>query len=422
MSPERILPRVDAQALCAAGPTAIDSDTLRSAAAIVTDVRERGDSALREYAARFDGLAPGAPLLLDRSVLDRARDALAREDRAVLERTAQRIATFARAQRAALAEIEVAVQGGVAGHRVVPVERAGCYAPGGRHPLPSSVLMTAVTARVAGVETVIVASPNPAPITLAAAAIADADAVLACGGAQAVAALAHGTATVGRCDVVVGPGNRFVTAAKRIVAGDVGIDMLAGPSELCVVADEHADPVWIAADLCAQAEHDVDARAVLVSIADRGLVDAVEAELHARLATLPTAAVARAALARGAATVVPDAEAARWLCDRLAPEHLQVMTRAPADFANGLRHHGALFLGAHSAEVFGDYGIGPNHVLPTGGAARQSGGLSVLDFLRVRTWLRIDTPDAVAVTDAARLAELEGLAGHAAAARCRARR
>jgi phosphoribosyl-ATP pyrophosphohydrolase/phosphoribosyl-AMP cyclohydrolase/histidinol dehydrogenase len=302
----------------------------------------------------------------------------------------------------------------------MPLAAAGCYAPGGRYPLPSSVLMTAVTARTAGVGTVAVACPRPEPVVLAAAAVAGADLLLAAGGAQAVAALARGTETVPSCDVVVGPGNTWVTAAKLAVADRVRTDGAAGPSELVVVADAQADPALVAADLLAQAEHDPLARPVLVALAD-GVIAAVEEELAVQLAELATADIARRALAGGCAVRAADLAEAVALCNRLAPEHLQWNATggtAPAE----LQAYGGLFEGAGAAEVLGDYGAGPNHVLPTGGAARRRGGLWVGDFLAVRTWLRLDDPAAVRQTaaDARELATIEGLAGHAAAANRRA--
>jgi len=401
----------------------VPADIERRAAEIVADVRDGGAARLRRIGERLGDLAPDDPLIVRRSELHEALAALDPDRRGVLERAAGRIRAFARAQRDALSDVEVAVPGGVAGHRVVPVERAGCYAPGGRFPLPSSVLMTAIPARVAGVREVWVASPRPTAETLAAAAIAGADGLLAVGGAHAVAAFAHGAGSVPRCDVVVGPGNDWVTAAKKIVAGAVGIDMLAGPSELVVLADAGADADTVAADLLAQAEHDVEALPVLVTTAP-DLVEAVEARLRARLADLPTAATARPALANGFAVVAADLDEAIAVVDRIAPEHLQVLTADPGAVADRCRHFGAAFLGAASAEVAGDYGAGPNHTLPTGGGARFSAGLSVLTFLRVRTYLRIDRPDEAAALydDAAALAEMEGLEGHRRAALVRARR
>ena len=394
-----------------------DPETLATAARIVRDVRKRGEVALRKHAERFGDVPRGAPLYYDRPELARALAGLAPEDRARLERVAARIRAFAVAQRSALGPVSVPVPGGVAEHRIAPMERTGCYAPGGRYPLPSSVLMTAVTARVAGVRDVWVASPKPHPLTLAAAAVAGANGVLGVGGAQAIAALAYGAGPIAPRDVIVGPGNRWVAAAKQLVAATVAIDMLAGPSELVVFADESADPAAVAADLLAQAEHDPDALPVLVTV-DATLVKRVERELASRLDALPTAAVARAALAQGGAIVVSSVAEGVAACDAIAPEHLHLALRDADAVAPRLAHYGALFVGAGSAEVLGDYGAGPNHVLPTGGTARSSGGLSVYTFLRVRTWLRIT--DGVAarplIEDAIWLARAEGLEAHARAA------
>ncbi len=396
---------------------AVDDATLARAAEIVREVREGGIGTLRGFAETFGERTVEQPLVIEQSELRRALDDLAFEQRALLERTARRIDTFALAQKAALKDLTVPVPGGEAGHNITPVERAGCYAPGGRYPLPSSVLMTAVTARAAGVDEVWVASPRPAPITLAAAAVAGADGLLAVGGAHAIAALAYGVGGPPPCEVVVGPGNRWVTAAKKVVAGDVGIDMLAGPSELVVLADHTADADVVAADLIAQAEHDPDALPVLVTT-DTTLAGAVDRALERQLIDLPTREIAAAALNNGFTVIVSDLDEAAGVCDRLAPEHLQVLTEDAEEVAGRVTHYGGLFIGSMSAEVFGDYGIGPNHTLPTGGVARFKGGLSVFDFLRVRTWLRMDGGPgaATAVADAAALARLEGLEAHARAA------
>jgi phosphoribosyl-ATP pyrophosphohydrolase/phosphoribosyl-AMP cyclohydrolase/histidinol dehydrogenase len=396
---------------------AVDAETLAAASAIVEDVRGEGLKAVRAHGERLGDCEPGAEILLDRPAMQAVLDAIAPETRALLERTAGRIRAFAEAQRGALQPVDVPVTGGRAGHTVAPVTHAGCDAPGGRFPLPSSVLMTVVTARAAGVETVWIASPKPTEVTIAAAAVAGADGMLCVGGAEAIAALAFGARPVPKCDVVVGPGNRWVTAAKQLVSGYVTIDMLAGPSELVILADKHVDPATIAADLLAQAEHDDDALPVLVT-PNESLVDAVEAQLAAQLQDLPTAPTARAALKHGFAVIAGNWEEAYRTCDRIAPEHLQIMIEDPDDAVSRLRHYGALFIGHGSAEVMGDYGAGPNHVLPTGGTARSTGGLSVLTFLRVRTWLRIADAGAAAplARDAADLARLEGLEGHARAA------
>lgn len=403
------------------GRAGLDPETLRVAAGIVEDVRRRGEAAVREHGERLGDLLPGQPLLLGPGELLRAYSALPQPEQELLARTAGRIRDFARAQRAALSELDVAIPGGRAGHHIVPLERAGCYAPGGRFPLPSSVLMTAVVARAAGVSEVVVASPRPAPVTLAAAHVAGADAVLAVGGAQGVAALALGVGGIGACDIVVGPGNRYVTAAKACLHGQAGIDMLAGPSELVVVADETARAAVVAADLLAQAEHDPDALPVLVTH-HHALLEQVEAELTKQLATLPTAAGARAALGNGYAVLTADLAESLAVADRIAPEHLELLVADDrAEWAAGrVRHAGGVFIGAGAAEVLGDYGAGPNHVLPTGGAARFVAGLSVLSFVRVRTYIRVaDSGTAGAAglyADAVQLARLEGLEGHARSA------
>ncbi len=396
--------------------TAVSVEALAAAGPIVDDVRRRGEAALREHGQRFGDIEPGEPLVIERAALTRALDALDPGDRERLERVAGRIRAFAEAQRGSLVDVAVPVPGGMAGHRVLPLDRAGCYAPGGRYSLPSSILMTAVTAKVAGVREVWVASPKPARLVLAAAAVAGADAVLAVGGAQAIAALAYGAGPIPACDVVVGPGNRFVTAAKQLVSGTVGIDMLAGPSELVVFADASADPGLVAADLLAQAEHDPEALPVLVTL-DPRLPARVEAELHRQLADLPTAAVARAALGNGGVVLVATVHEGIAVCDAIAPEHLQLVLESAAAVAPRLSHYGALFIGAGAREVLGDYGVGPNHVLPTGGTARWAAGLSVLTFLRLRTWLRVDGPAADPLrADAAWFGRAEGLEAHARAA------
>ncbi|MBT8215575.1 MAG: histidinol dehydrogenase, partial [Acidimicrobiia bacterium] len=271
----------------------------------------------------------------------------------------------------------------------------------------------------AGVSEVWVASPRPAPITLAAAAVAGADGFLVAGGAHAIGALALGIGGPPRCDVIVGPGNAYVTAAKQLVYGRVGIDMLAGPSELVVLADATADPAVVAADLIAQAEHDPAALPVLVT-ADPGLAERVQRQVADQLAGLATADIAAPALEGGATIVVSDLAAGIAACNAIAPEHLQLSVTDPAAARRELRHYGAVFQGEGSAEVFGDYGVGPNHVLPTGGTARFSGGLSVLTFLRMRTWLEIDPTDEV-LDDTAWLARQEGLEGHARASEQRRR-
>lgn len=401
----------------------VDPETLTRAAQIVDDVRDRGEAALRQWSLRLGDLsAKGARIVLGPEDLAAAWSRLSIDAQGVLARTAERIRAFADAQAKALGAVQIPVPGGCAGLRYAPVARAGCYAPGGRFPLPSSVLMTAITARAAGVPEVWVASPRPTDETLAAAHVAGAAGVLTVGGAQAIAALAFGAGAVPAVDCIVGPGNRWVTAAKQQVAGRVRIDMLAGPSELVVIADDAADPARVAADLLAQAEHDPDALPILIALSE-DVVGAVESALSSQLADLPTADIARAALHNGFAVVAPHLEAACALADRLAPEHLAVQVRDLARARDRLRHYGALFLGEAAAEVLGDYGAGPNHVLPTGGTARSVGALSVVTFLRVQTWLELhdDVAARGMVEDCVALARMEGLEAHARAAALRLR-
>jgi phosphoribosyl-ATP pyrophosphohydrolase/phosphoribosyl-AMP cyclohydrolase/histidinol dehydrogenase len=421
-----VLRRVRIDEIPSAAPRSVDEDARTTAARIIDAVRAGGLVALREFALRLDGLARDEPIVIDRRGLQEALDATPARDRRVLEASAQRIEAFARTQRTALIDASTDVldpRSGVriarAGHRVVPVGRVGCYAPGGRHPLPSSVLMTAITARVAGVESVTVASPRPLPIVRAAAAIAGADMLLCAGGAQAIAALAFGTCTPS-VHMIVGPGNRFVTAAKQLLFGAVGIDLPAGPSELVLVIDRESCAERAAADLLAQAEHDPDARPILIA-PDEDSVARVEAALERQLRGLPTAAVAREALSGGFSVVAASQAEVLAAIDAIAPEHLSLSTRAAGELEPLVRNAGAVFIGERSGEIFGDYGVGPNHVLPTGGAARYSAGLSVLSFLRARTWIELESDAAAGalVAETAAFARIEGLEAHARAAEAR---
>jgi len=417
---ERIaLRRVGLADLPASGRRYSDPEAEATASRIVSEVEAGGEAAVREWAERLGELEPGAPLRLGRPELEAALAGLGRAERELLSRARDRITAFARAQRDALADIDVAVPGGRAGHRFIPVARAGCYVPGGRFPLPSSALMTVCAAKAAGVASVWCAGPRPAPVTLAAAALAGAEGFVAAGGAQGVAALALGAASP-PCDVVVGPGGRHAAAAKRLLFGTVGTEAPAGPSELLVVADGSADPALAAADLLAQAEHDRAARPTLVCLSE-DFARTVEEELGRGLGRLPprNAESAAAALAQGGWILVAASldEAAR-AAELFAPEHLELHLAEPEAFAARVGNAGAVFLGAAAAEVAGDYGAGPNHCLPTGGAARFAAGLSVMNFLRARTWLRLDDPSALAGESAA-LARLEGLEAHALAAEAR---
>lgn len=419
------LARRDAASIRAHRSSAVDAQALAEARRIVDAVAQRGATAVREYAERFGELGPHEPMVARGPEIRRAIDSLDAETLGLIRRAVERVEAFAVAQRQALRDTLVPVHGGggVAGHRFVAVESAGCYVPGGRYPLPSSAVMTAVPARVAGVERICSASPRAGGVTLAAAGLAGVQSVLRVGGAHAVAALAFGLPEEGLepVDVVVGPGNKWVTAAKHAVSAVCGIDMLAGPSEVLVIADDSAEAPVIAADMLAQLEHDADARAVLVTTAE-GLIQRVERQLDLQLESLPTRGVALRALGNSFAVVVPTIEQAVAVSDAIAPEHLQVMTRDAAAVAQRCRCYGAVFVGPGTAEVLGDYGAGPNHTLPTGGSARHSSGLSVLTFVQLRTSLTLDrqSPAAAALyRDAAAFGRIEGLEAHARAAEAR---
>lgn len=414
---------VESSSVSSGWSEAVDSVAMANAEKTLEAVRKDGASAVMQYAVKFGELEKGDDAVVSRAVLQEAYEALDEAERLCLDRTAARIRAFADAQRRGLADVTTDIPGGVAGHTVKAVEVAGCYAPGGRYPLPSSVLMTAVTAKAAGVERVVVASPKPNRTTMAAAYVGGAECLLAIGGAHAIVAMAVGCFDgVPRADVIVGPGSKWVTAAKAVVSikATVGIDMLAGPSEVLVLADATADPTVVAADLLAQAEHDVVARPILVAFGSgaEAVVENVNAEVAKQLEVLPTNAVAAPAVKCGFAVACADVEEAVRVSDAVAPEHLEVVCADADAVAAKCNHYGGLFIGAQAAEVLGDYGIGPNHTLPTSGTARYTGGLSVFDFLRIRTWMRVDDKVRArpAVQDAIALARLEGLEGHARAA------
>jgi histidinol dehydrogenase len=424
------LEKADVTSLVDRGSTGADvsgSDAVGSVRAIVagilTDVRTLGDDALRDMARRFDGVALDE-IEVPRSSRDRALAELDQDVRRALERAAANIKRFHEAQRPAAVRVET--EPGVSVTRAwTPLPRVGVYAPGGTASYPSSVLMGVVPARAAGVDEVVLCSPpgpdgRPPREILAACAIAGVDRVFALGGAGAVAAMVFGTETVPSVDAVVGPGNRWVTEAKRQVAGDVVIDSLAGPSEVLVLADESAQAELVAMELLAQAEHDPDASCVLVTTSDRLARDVSEA-LSRLLAHAPRAEIARRALERAGAVLVADSqEEALAFTDRFAPEHLSLMTRDAATDATKLRHAGTIFVGPAASVAFGDYMTGANHVLPTAGRARSFSGLSTHHFLRSFTIQEVSREGARAMADdVALLAMAEGLPAHAEAARAR---
>jgi histidinol dehydrogenase len=396
-----------------------------AAAGIITAVRTRGDAAVREYTERFDRVKLDA-LSVSASEIAAARDAAPKEALAALGLAARRIEDYHRRQMPA--DLDYRDASGVRlGARWRPIGAVGLYVPGGSAAYPSSVLMSAVPARVAGVTRLVMVVPMPEgrvnPLVLAAADLAGIHEIYRIGGAQAVAALACGTETIRRVDKVIGPGNAYVAAAKRRLFGEVGIDLIAGPSEILVVADRDNDPAWIAADLLSQAEHDALAQAVLITD-DTAFADAVDAAAAALLTTLPRARTAGESWSRnGAIIVVRDLEDAPALVDRIAPEHLELAVADPDRFADRVTNAGAIFLGRYTPEAIGDYVAGPSHVLPTSQSARFSSGLGVFDFLKRTSIIGCDAKSLAAIGPAAvTLAEAEGLSAHALSVSLRLRR
>lgn len=394
---------------------------------IVEEVRLKGDRAVREYTLRFDGVEIDE-LRVSQEEMESALDQAKLEDISALEKAAQLIARFAERQQEQLESFEYEIEPGVfAGQKVVPIERVGVYAPSGQHPLPSTVLMCTVPARVAGVQEIALCSPPSCqgtihPTILVAARIAGVTEVYRMGGAQAIAALAHGTETVAGVDMVVGPGNRYVAEAKRLVFGVVGIDFVAGPSEILVLADGTASPNLVAADLLAQAEHDPDAVCVLVTTSWH-LAKRVEAEIEKQSAAFDTAeTIDRSLEANGLIVVMGSLEEAVEFANRRAPEHLHLQIAEPRRLIDELTNYGSLFIGSGAAVALGDYSSGVNHTLPTNRSARYTGGLSVMDFLKVQTTLRVDREGLAAIGPVAlRLARIEGLPAHARSVELRMR-
>jgi histidinol dehydrogenase len=390
-------------------------------AAIVEAVRERGDEALVELTERYDQVSLNRERLrVKRTDLTRARESLPRADRQALELAARRIRDFHRRTLEKGFQYRDA-QGVRLGQIVRPLQRVGIYVPGGGAAYPSTVLMNAIPAQVAGVPEIVMVCPATAPasqrVVFAAAAIAGVTEVYRVGGAQAVAALAYGTQTIRRVDKIVGPGNAYVQAAKRMVYGVADIDMAAGPSEVLVIADDSADPAWVAADLIAQAEHGSGDEAAILITPSARLADAVDAALDRQLIDLPRAEAVRVVMERrGAAIVVRDLEEACELANQIAPEHLELEVQQAGRWARKLHAAGAIFLGAHSPAPFGDYIAGPNHVLPTGGWARFASPLGAYDFVK-RSSIIQATPTALRKLGpaVARLARMEGFEGHARA-------
>lgn len=409
-----------------------DAAIEQAVASILADVKLRGDCAVLEYTQRFDRLHVAsadnmAALEIAPAELQAALDGLTPERRAALQTAADRVRAYHVRQKQEIGSggfSYTEADGTVLGQKVTPLDRVGIYVPGGKAAYPSSVLMNAIPAKVAGVQEIIMVVPTPDgvknPLVLAAAAIAGVDRVFTIGGAQAVAALAYGTATIAQVDKIVGPGNAYVAAAKRRVFGTVGIDMIAGPSEILIICDGSTDPDWIAMDLFSQAEHDELAQSILLC-PDSAYLDQVEASINTLLDQMPRKEVIATSLTkRGALVKVRDMEQACEIANLIAPEHLEISTENPQHWADKVRHAGAMFLGRFSSESLGDYCAGPNHVLPTSRTARFSSPLGVYDFQKRSSMIEVSEAGAQTLGKiAAELAYGEGLQAHARSAEYR---
>ncbi len=390
---------------------------IRSVHSIIDSVKKDGDEAVRFYTNKFDNT------LLDDFIISRDEiiSSYANVDNSIiksLETAAKNIELFSKKQLELIKGFEVEIAPGIRlGQRSCPIEKVGCYVPGGNYPLPSSALMSVIPARVSGVEEIIVTSPNINDVVIVAADLAGATQILKIGGAQAIAAMAYGTQTIDKVDKIVGPGNAFVTEAKKRVYGDVGIDFVAGPSEVMIIADDNANPAFVSADMLAQAEHDEMARADLICFS-QSFANKVLDNIKIQLKTLSTRDIAQKALKNGHIIIVSNMETAFNIANKRAPEHLEVFIGDLESAKQKLSNYGSLFLGEYSAEVFGDYCSGTNHILPTLRAARYTGGLSVNDFIKIMTYQNIDKKaiDNGLGKVASALAGVEGLQAHKLAA------
>ncbi len=395
----------------------IDFESLPSVEKIILDVKAHGDSALIKYSKEFsDGDFSGADdFLVSEDEINLALNSIDRNVLEALKNAINNVKEFAKGQLSCIQNLNMKVQNypnSTLGHRIIPLKRVLCYVPGGNYPLLSSALMGCIPALVAGVEEIYVTSPKIAPATIAAAHLSGAAKIYKLGGAQAISAFAYGTQSLKKVDKIVGPGNKYVTYAKKYVFGECGIDFLAGPSEILIVADSSADPEIIAADMLAQCEHDKNARAYLVALSENLAISVKKAALE-QLEKLPTREIAEFAFKNSAAVVVNSIEEAAEISDKRAPEHLELMFENAQDEAQKFKNYGSLFIGTNCAEVFGDYCSGTNHILPTNQVARYCGGLSVFDFIKIQTYQNIDKDYAkILCNTASILAAAEGLAAH----------
>lgn len=392
----------------------IEFETLDGVKSIIDDVKKRKDEALIEYSKNFnDGVFNNSDDFLVRQ--DEIKKAYQNTDPSVIEAIKEahkRVLEFSKKQFECIKEFEIKVNDSILGHKIVPLNRVLCYVPGGNYPLPSSCIMTVTPAKVAGVKEIYLTSPKIRPQTIVAAHIAGADKIYKLGGAQAVSAFAYGTESILPVDKIVGPGNKYVTFAKKYVYGVCDIDFLAGPSEVLIVADENANPEIISADMLAQSEHDKDARSYLITTSKK-LANEVQKSALAQLEALKTKEIAQIAFEKSTAIIVDTIDDAIEISNNRAPEHLELMFQNADSYKDRFTNYGSMFIGENCAEVFGDYCSGTNHVLPTNRAAKYTGGLSVFDFIKILTLQNIDKTTAKELAKtASKLAEAEGLFAH----------
>ena len=389
-----------------------DFEGIESVSSIISDVKKGGDKAVKEYSKKF-GDGDLIELELTQAEIQKAYEETPEEVINALKKAIENVKNFAQAQLSSIKGLETNNNGIKLGHKIIPLERIGAYVPGGNYPLPSSVIMSAVPAKVAGVKEVIVCSPKIQPATIAACKLAEVDRVFRVGGAQAIAAMAYGTETIPKVNKITGPGNKYVTAAKKEVYGVCGIDFLAGPSEVMIIADETANASFIAADMLAQCEHDPEARAYLITTSESLLREVID-KTEEFLKTLPTREIAQRAISESYIIITENINQAIEISDRKAPEHLEICYCEAEKDIERYKNYGSLFIGNYSAEVLGDYCSGTNHVLPTNGVARYTGGLSVFDFIKIQTYQQVSKEAAQnnLCGTASIIANIEGLIAH----------
>lgn len=395
-----------------------DFEGIDSVVEIIKDVKKRGDEAVIEYSRRF-GDGDIQSLELTKNEIEDAIKQVSPDVIDAIKKSVKNVKAFAQRQFLSINNVEMELNGAILGHSIIPLERAGAYVPGGNYPLPSSAIMSVVPAKVAGVKEVIVCSPKIKPETVAAAHLAGADRIFRVGGVQAIAAMAYGTQSIPKVDKITGPGNKYVTAAKKEVYGVCGIDFLAGPSEVMIIADETSKPSFVAADMLAQCEHDLDARAYLVSTSE-DFIKQVEAKIAEFLPNLATAQIAAKSIEQSTAILVSDFDEAVEIANKKAPEHLEICFEDADEWMPKFTNYGSLFIGSYSAEVLGDYCSGTNHVLPTNGVARYNGGLSVFDFIKIQTFQQVPRGSELCHI-ASIMANTEGLMAHKLSADLRKR-